>query len=344
MPHAGQPRVRDARFANLGVFTELTWQARPDVHWVGGLRLDHAQARRYPAGGPGMGGMDGMEGMGDMGSPHMHGMAMQEPASASDRRARRALPSGFVRWERTLAGGATAYVGLGHVQRFPDYWELISPSNSAAASGNAFATLQPEKTTQLDAGLNWKGEDWQLWGSAYVGRVQDHILFDYQGMRSNVRNVNARTAGVELGGSRRLNAAWTLQGTLAYSWGRNTTDGRPLPQMPPLDAKLGLDYAQGPWSAGMLWRLAAAQRRYATGQGNVVGRDLGASSGFGVVSLHADYRVNPRLKLAAGIDNVFDKAYAEHLNLAGNAGFGFPGGVRINEPGRTLWLRADVKF
>jgi iron complex outermembrane receptor protein len=114
--------------------------------------------------------------------------------------------------------------------------------------------------------------------------------------------------------------------------------------MPPLDAKLGLDYAQGPWSAGMLWRLAAAQRRYATGQGNVVGRDLGASSGFGVVSLHADYRVNPRLKLAAGIDNVFDKAYAEHLNLAGNAGFGFPGGVRINEPGRTLWLRADVKF
>ena len=26
------------------------------------------------------------------------------------------------------------------------------------------------------------------------------------------------------------------------------------------------------------------------------------------------------------------------------AGFGYPGGVRINEPGRTLWLRADLQF
>lgn len=41
---------------------------------------------------------------------------------------------------------------------------------------------------------------------------------------------------------------------------------------------------------------------------------------------------------------LFDKTYSEHLNLAGNADFGYPGGTRINEPGRTLWLRADVKF
>ncbi len=331
MPYADQPWKSDARFANLGVFAAASWQAQPGTRWVGGLRLDRAQAWRYPASNPGMGGMGGA------------GMGMPAPAD-DNHRARSALPSGFVRWEHTLQPGATAYVGLGHVQRFPDYWELISPGNSAAASGNAFATLRPEKTTQLDAGINWKGQDWQLWGSGYVGRVQDYILFDYPGMGSSVRNVNAQTAGFELGGSRRLNAAWTAQGTLAYNWGRNSTDQRPLPQMPPLEARLGLNYAQGPWSAGVLWRVAAAQRRYALNQGNVVGRDLGPSAGFGVFSLHADYRVNQRLKLSLGIDNLFDKTYAEHLNLAGNAGFGYPGGVRINEPGRTLWLRADVKF
>lgn len=328
MPYADQPWKSDAKFANLGVFAEASWQAQPGTRWVGGLRLDRAQAWRYSASNPGMGSA---------------GMGMTAPAD-DNHRARSALPSGFVRWERTLQPGATAYVGLGHVQRFPDYWELISPGNSAAASGNAFATLRPEKTTQLDAGINWKGQDWQLWGSAYVGRVQDYILFDYPGMGSSVRNVNAQTAGFELGGSRRLNAAWTAQGTLAYNWGRNSTDQRPLPQMPPLEARLGLDYAQGPWSAGVLWRVVAAQRRYALNQGNVVGRDLGRSAGFGVFSLHADYRVNQRLKLSLGIDNLFDKTYAEHLNLAGNAGFGYPGGVRVNEPGRTLWLRADVTF
>ena len=79
------------------------------------------------------------------------------------------------------------------MQRFPDYWELISPSNSAASAGNAFATLRPEKTTQLDMGAQWKGADWQLWTSAYVGVVRDYILFDYTGMKSAVRNIDART-------------------------------------------------------------------------------------------------------------------------------------------------------
>ncbi|WP_313079071.1 TonB-dependent copper receptor [Pulveribacter sp.] len=330
-PYGDQPWRRDARFENLGVFAEGTWQARPDTRWVGGLRLDRAQAWRYPASEGGMGGMGGMG-----------GAAMSAPAD--DHRLHRALPSGFVRWERTLDAGASVHAGLGHVQRFPDYWELISPGNSAAGSGNAFATLRPEKTTQLDVGARWQDTQWQLWSSAYVGVVRDYILFDYAAMRSAVRNIDARMAGVELGASRRLGPQWTAQGTLAYAWGRNASDGRPLPQMPPLEARLGLEWAQGAWSAGGLWRLVAAQRRIAPGQGNVVGRDLGASGGFGVLSLHAGWRANGQLQLAAGVDNLLDKTYAEHLNLAGNAGFGYPGGTRLNEPGRTLWLRADVRF
>ena len=36
------------------------------------------------------------------------------------------LPAGFARYERDLDGSpATFYAGLGHVERFPDYWELF---------------------------------------------------------------------------------------------------------------------------------------------------------------------------------------------------------------------------
>lgn len=309
MSYLNQPWVRDAKFANLGLFSELRWQAAPSTLWVGGLRLDRAQAWDY-----------------------------RNPAS-THKRDESALPSGFVRWEQTLASGATTYVGLGHVQRFPDYWELIS-----GKAGNVFATLEPEKTTQLDVGANWKGQNWQFWTSAYVGMVRDFILFDYASNPSKARNIDARTAGFELGGSYKLAPAWTAQATVAYTWGSNRSDGTALPQMPPLEARLGLDYAQGPWTAGALWRLVAAQHRYTQDQGNVVGRDMGASSGFGVLSLHASYRVQRQMKITVGVDNLLDKTYAEHLNLAGNAGFGFPANTRLNEPGRTLWLRADMQF
>lgn len=309
MSYLNKPWVRDAKFANLGLFSELRWQAAPSTLWVGGLRLDRAQAWDY-----------------------------RNPAS-THKRDESALPSGFVRWEQTLASGATTYVGLGHVQRFPDYWELIS-----GKAGNVFATLEPEKTTQLDVGANWKGQNWQFWTSAYVGMVRDFILFDYASNPSKARNIDARTAGFELGGSYKLAPAWTAQATVAYTWGSNRSDGTALPQMPPLEARLGLDYAQGPWTAGALWRLVAAQHRYTQDQGNVVGRDMGASSGFGVLSLHASYRVQRQLKITVGVDNLLDKTYAEHLNLAGNAGFGFPANTRLNEPGRTLWLRADMQF
>lgn len=76
----------------------------------------------------------------------------------------------------------------------------------------------------------------------------------------------------------------------------------------------------------------------------MVGRDLGPTPGFGVASLDAAYKISSSLSLAAGIDNLFDRSYAEHLNLAGNADFGYPADpVRIREPGRTVWLKLSWK-
>ena len=90
----------------------------------------------------------------------------------------------------------------------------------------------------------------------------------------------------------------------------------------------------------------AAQNRIAENQGNVVGKDYDKSAGFGVFSLNGAYKVNNNLKLSAGVDNLFDKTYAEHLNLAGNAGFGYPATdpQPVNEPGRTFWTKVDFSF
>ncbi|MBA1202979.1 TonB-dependent copper receptor [Pseudomonas capeferrum] len=320
--HKGQAWTKDADFHNYGAFGELTWYASAEDRVITGARLDRASARDF----------------------------RQGIATEGDTRAD-TLPSGFVRYEHDMPSmAATTYIGLGHAQRFPDYWELFSPSQGPAGSTNAFDGIKPEKTTQLDLGIQYRGERLEAWASGYVGQIRDYILFDYRpgmmGVTSQAQNIDARIMGGELGAAYKLSEHWKADATLAYAWGKNSSDGNALPQMPPLESRLGLSYSREAWSMGALWRLVAAQNRVAENQGNVVGKDYEKSAGFGVFSLNGAYKVNRHLKLSAGVDNLFDKAYAEHLNLAGNAGFGYPAAdpQAVNEPGRTLWTKADLSF
>ncbi len=318
---------KDADFHNYGAFGELTWYAAERDRLITGARVDRASAKDYRA---------------RLGS----GM-MSRPNPTLDKTRADTLPSGFVRYEHDLNDSpTTVYAGLGHSQRFPDYWELFSPSSGPAGSVNAFDAIKPEKTTQLDAGLQYKTDTLEAWASVYAGEIRDYILFDYAKGSSQAQNINARVMGGELGAAYQLTSNWKADATLAYAWGKNTTDGKALPQMPPLDTRLGLTYSQDDWSAGALWRIVARQDRIDRNAGNVVGKDFDKSAGFGVFSLNGAYRINKNLKVSAGVDNLLDKNYSEHLNMAGNAGYGYPANDprAINEPGRTLWTKVDVSF
>ncbi len=214
---------------------------------------------------------------------------------------------------------------------------------------NAFAGIAPEQTTQLDIGLQYRSARLDAWVSAYAGRIDDYILFSYMsggmmGMMSSVANVDARVRGAEAGVEFRPREGWKLGATLAHAWGEVRHAGA-LPQMPPLEARLTAAYEGPRWSAGVLLRAVAEQDRVALDQGNVVGRDLGPSAGFATLALNGGYRFNDQVRLIAGIDNVFDRTYSEHLNLSGSADFGYPADpVRINEPGRTAWVKLQLAY
>lgn len=323
------PWDKDAVMHNYGVFAEATWSLAERDRLISGARLDRSSAKDFRPS-----------------FSSMMGMGMPIPNPTADETRAETLPSGFVRYEHDLDGSPTTfYAGIGHVQRFPDYWELFSAGlNGPAGSENAFDGIKPEKTTQLDIGIQYQGEALQAWASAYAGQIRDYMLFDYRGMGTRADNIDARIMGGELGMTYALTGNWKTDASLAYAWGKNSSDGEALPQMPPLEARLGLSYQRDDWSMGALWRLVDDQSRIAEGRGNVVGQDLDDSAGFGVFSLNGAYQVTKQVKLSSGVDNLFDKNYTEHLNLAGDAGFGFPADERINEPGRTYWARVDMSF
>lgn len=328
--YRAQPWTVDARLRQAGIFAELHAHLAPGRHLIGGARVDRAEAEDARALTGGM-------------------MPMPNPTAGQTRS--ETLPSAFLRYERTLADRPLHwYAGVGHTQRMPDYWELFSPKRGPDGAANAFAGVAPERTTQIDLGLRYGGKRVDAWVALYAGRMQDYIVFDYlgggaMGATTRARNADADIRGGEAGVEWRPAQDWKLGGTVSYAWGELSDSGQAMPQVPPLEARFNAGYDDGRWSAGALLRVVASQDRTSQTLGNVVGRDLGPSAGFAVFSLNAGYRFDDRLQIAAGIDNLFDRDYSEHLNLAGNSAFGYPADpVRIHEPGRTGWIKLSYRY
>ena len=329
MPYEAKPRTDDAAFRNLGLFAEATHELSDSRRLVMGLRADRwkAEDRRQTL----------AVGM----------MSMPNPTRGQTRE--ETLPSGFARYEWDHAGGGTAYVGVGHARRAPDYWELIAKESTGSLS--AFDSLKPEKTTQLDVGSTWKQGAWEASVSGFVSRVDDYVLIQTAyakpamgGMTRTTtvaRNIKATTYGAEAGVNHAFNATWKGLASLAWVRGQNDTDDRPLGQMPPLEARFGLDWTQGRWTAGSLLRVVAAQNRYALNQGNIVGQDLGPTSGYSVFSVNGSYRWSDSARVSFGIDNLFDRTYAEAVSRGGAMVAGYDRILRVNEPGRTVWVKAQ---
>ncbi len=331
MPFEAMARSQDAAFRNTGVFGEVRHGLSAERRVIGGVRLDrwHAEDHRATV-----------------------ATGMTTVANPTANHARdEALPSGFIRYEGDFAERAsTWYVGAGRTARAPDYWELISKESANTVS--AFNT-RAEKTTQLDVGTNFHSGGLSGSVSAFYNKIADYIL-----VQSNVnkgtammprlvniaRNINATTWGGEAGLAYQLADNWKLNGSLAYVRGYNDTDGVALGQIPPLEARAAVGYDNKVWSFGMLARAVAAQNLYATNQGNIAGQDIGRTGGFGVFSVHGGWHSGKRVKLAAGVDNVFNKAYAEHLSRAGSMVQGYVTTTRIYEPGRNVWVKADISL
>ena len=328
-PYTSQPRMEDARFHNLGLFGEVTHVLSDEQRVVAGLRQDQWKAR-------------------DRRTALSSGMTNLGSNPTANQTRDKTLHSGFLRYEHDWGEHTQSYIGLGHTQRAPDYWELFNKETLTSIS--AFDRVKPEKTTQIDLGVTHQQGPWDAFASAYISQVQDYILIQSNVAKTTpttrtatiARNIDARTWGGEVGAHYKLNPQWTALGSLAYVNGQNRTDDRALGQIPPLEARLGLNWQRGAWSAGSLLRLVASQHRYAVNEGNIVGQDLGRTGGFGVASLNGSYAWSKAVKLSAGIDNLFDKTYAEAISRGGANVSGYDTTYRINEPGRTWWLKMQV--
>jgi len=239
------------------------------------------------------------------------------------------MAGAFLRYEHEAAG-VTSYVGVGRAERPADWWERSTYNNFY---------LAPEKSSQLDTGLIYVTEKWRTSLSVYYTKIDDFILTRSD---NTARNIDATTYGTEADVAYAFASRWKAIAALAWMHGDNDSDGTPLAQTPPLEGRLGLNYDNQVWSFGALLRAVDNQDRVQIGYGSIVGQDIGPTPGFSVFSINAGYRPKKGALISAGIDNLFDKTYAEHISRAGAMVAGYTQTTRVNEPGRNIWLKASL--
>lgn len=256
---------------------------------------------------------------------------------------------GFLRYELDMqAQPVTWSATLSRSVRTADATERFMAANGMTPSdrwvGNP--TLDPEQHHQLELGAQAKTGGWDLNGAVYVDQVDDYILRDRAhsanpmlGNATVYRNVDARLYGSELGAARTWANVWQSRITLEYVHGQNRTDDRALAQIAPLELGLELRYVQSVWDLGGKLRVVDKQNRVDDDPLTGSGLDASETSGFAVLDLNGRYALAKRVDVKVGVDNVFDRTYAEHLNRSNDFD---PTVVQINEPGRSVWLRVNA--
>ncbi len=323
-----------------GVFAELTHNLNKRNRVIGGLRYDHVKSDASKA---------------DLDPPGMLMSPNQLYAIYYDgAQARKDIDhnvGGLLRFEHDLAdGAATLYAGIARSVRTPDATERFIASNSMTPSdrwvGNPY--LDPEKHHQIELGIMMHGERWDTDGSVYYNDVSDYILRDRFTADVNnatiYRNIDATLIGGEASLSYRFSDNWRTELGVAYVWAENDTDNRSIAQTPPFEGRASIEYSREKWIAGAGVHAAVKQTRVDLDSSTGIpgqGLDVQETPGWVTLDLNTSYEVNDYIALDIGVDNVFDKAYAQHLNRSNAFD---PTQVQVNEPGRAAWIKFNAEF
>ncbi len=310
-------------FENSAAFAELAYQANSNLRLVAGVRGDSLLSESY-----------------NMRTGGQTTNLLQIGANSSRRQN---LWAGFVRSEYSFDKiPLMASIGYGHASRAADYWEIFSEG--------AFH-LKAEQNNELDGMLIYDGDHYSAELTAFYSRIDDFILIKNG---NEALNVDAERWGEEFKLSYFINDALTSYASLAYTHANDLTRHSPLAQTPPLEGRLGLKYKKNAFKAAYETRFVNAQDRIEVDQnakgiqnqyGNTIALDSSATGGFVVHALQLTYNPDPLFDLTFGIDNLFNKTYAEHLNRQGSgAGAAGPAAAKLNAMGRTIWARLSLDF
>lgn len=298
----------DARILDAGAFAQGEWRAAPRITFSAGARIDRLTKRADGWANDdewistGNAGLSARVGAGfTVRGSYGVGYRVPDPTESFGVQLR---PDGFV-----YRGTPSLRTEMAHNAELGLLWDRQLGARVVALSGTVFQN----DLRNLIAPVLSPGE---LIGNRPVRVYANVSRAQMRGITSSA-SLNARS------GNRITLTAQRLLGD-------NRTDGTPLALVPPSEATLtthlvlrGAD--RKPWIEGS-WRVVAGQSRIATASGEQ------ATPGFGTLDLRGGLMWNG-VRATVGMENVFDRAFREHVD---------PG--TILRPGRNVFVRLVSSF
>ena len=256
--------------------------------------------------------------------------------------------------ESNLSGALTASfdvhrnwvlaLGLGSAVRTADASERYSdrvPASKAqfAAEFMGDPQLEPERSTQGDVWVDGRYSDFRVHLGAFARKMHDYITIAPTALTPRLPlspptvyqyvNGEATFYGVDGSASVGLTEEVTVTASGSYLYGRDDELDEPAIGVAPLRGSLGLRWEEplGRFYLETIGTMVAEQDRVSTS------RNEGSTPGYETVDLRGGVGLPNGVTLRAGVLNVLDESYWDHLN-ARNPFTGQP----VPEPGRVLFV------
>jgi len=267
-----------------------------------------------------------------------------------------------IKLNRALDKETVLSFDLGVKQRAPSYretylWVPLSITGGLADGRNYVGNLnlKPETSREINLGLSKNKANFSIQPQIFYRQIENYI----QGTPSTdsavnslsnlmagspalaYSNTNAEIYGLDTNWNLSINNQWSADGVVSYVRGKRTDVKDNLYRIAPTNARISVNYqsAQLPLEISVESIIYARQKHVASYANE------SQTAGYGIVNLSAKWTVNNALQVHSGINNLFDRYYANHLNSVNrNGGSDIAVGEVIPGMGRTLYVQAKVEF
>ena len=232
------------------------------------------------------------------------------------------------------AGAFTPRLTLARKTRAPNPVErfawLPTEASGGLADGNIYVGnmgLKPETAWIAEAGFDWRTGSLYARPTIFYRRIDNYVQgvpFDatpgvadttvemvsaMNGDATPLRfaNVDAELYGFDMDFGARLTDNLRVDGVASYVRGKRRDIADNLYRVAPPTLRLAATWEEARWSVTAETVGTARQRKVSRTNGEA------ASSGYVLVNLLGEWTVRPGLSLSAGVENLFNRHYLEHL-------------------------------